>query len=444
MTGRMAEPPAFRPRRGWYSVPLRRPAAVTVFLSCLIGWVSVGQADDPVLGDVEKAIEIRIPLYGGTHYRPRDVARQYRDRFDTPLQIEDVSDEPRRLSAGEWAALQVAHLAGLIVVERREDELLLRFPRKPEVGDGRATSWLEALGVPVPDPWDGLGLAPAIADIDPKTRTVLLIHGMGSSTEAMGQFRTAFEQSSVQVLAFDYPRRCSIAVAGDRLSSELSALAQHHPKLRFTIVAHSMGGLVARYLLEDPTRNPGCVTGVVFLGTPHEGSELARFHISSDALRALLPRPRWWIVDQSGFTGARDLVPGSKALTAMNRRSRPEGVRYYVAAGTRGLWTEAQAADLVDEAQRIMDARRFPPEHRERLLRVLNSDELCSGRGDGAVSVRSAALPAAKTVRHFELNHLELLLRGGATRASAGEELLAWILAIVQENGGDGTGHPRR
>ncbi len=106
MTGRQAEPPAFRPRRRRYSLPPPRPVAVIVFLFCLIGWVSVGQADDAVRGDVGKAVEIRIPLYGGTHYRPRDLARQYRDRFDTPLEIDDVSDEPRRLTAGEWAAVR--------------------------------------------------------------------------------------------------------------------------------------------------------------------------------------------------------------------------------------------------------------------------------------------------------------------------------------------------
>lgn len=40
----------------------------------------------------------------------------------------------------------------------------------------------------------------------------------------------------------------------------------------FDVMAHSMGGLVSRYYIQD---NPGKVAGLVTLGTPHKGSPLA-------------------------------------------------------------------------------------------------------------------------------------------------------------------------
>lgn len=65
-----------------------------------------------------------------------------------PLQVRDASDTPQALTASEWAALQAAHLLGFINVEQRRDELLLRFSHKPDAGDDRAASLLEAFGVP--------------------------------------------------------------------------------------------------------------------------------------------------------------------------------------------------------------------------------------------------------------------------------------------------------
>jgi len=432
MTGQMAEHPTFRRRRGRYSVPLRRPAAVTVFLFCLVALLSVGGADGLVLGDAKKAVEIRTPLHGGTHYRPRALARQYRGRFGTALQIEEVSDEPRRLTAGEWAALQVAHLAGLIVVERRADELLLRFPHKPKEGDRRTVSWLEALGVPVPDPWDGLGLVPAIADIDPKSRTVLLIHGLESSTQAMGRFRAAFEQACVQVLSFDYPRRCSVAVAGDRLSSDLNALAQRHPDLRLAIVAHSMGGLVARYVLEAPARNPGCVTDVVFLGTPHQGSRLAdsrQVWEVMDGLVWLRERvgrvrgPRWLPV-QDGW--GEELAPGSPLLAELNRNTRPTVIHYHLAAGRRGLFTVAEHRQFSEEVESLLRRRRVAEGVRASIMAFISSPELVEGLGDGAVSVQSALLPGADTTQVFDRNHVELIRL--AENRPEDDALFLWII----------------
>jgi triacylglycerol lipase len=62
---------------------------------------------------------------------------------------------------------------------------------------------------------------------------------------------------------------------------------------QFSIIAHSMGGLVARRYLAD---HPGVVTGLVTLGTPHGGSPLAKdarwlgfFAHATDAIADLRP-----------------------------------------------------------------------------------------------------------------------------------------------------------
>jgi len=61
----------------------------------------------------------------------------------------------------------------------------------------------------------------------------------------------------------------------------------------FSIIAHSMGGLVARQYIY---KNPGTVTGLVTLGTPHQGSPLAEsfqwvghFLNAAEAIKDLKP-----------------------------------------------------------------------------------------------------------------------------------------------------------
>lgn len=70
------------------------------------------------------------------------------------------------------------------------------------------------------------------------------------------------------------------SVNGRELSAELEHLVEHWPVPieELTIVAHSMGGLLARsavhYAGKENSRWPGYLKNIVFLGTPHHGAPL--------------------------------------------------------------------------------------------------------------------------------------------------------------------------
>jgi len=92
----------------------------------------------------------------------------------------------------------------------------------------------------------------------------------------------AKEDHSAYVVAFDYVSRLqggpSILSIADHLEFEIDELLKRHPYRTLRIVAHSMGGLVAReYILRrQPRVHPQLkVTNVVLLATPNNGSELA-------------------------------------------------------------------------------------------------------------------------------------------------------------------------
>lgn len=102
----------------------------------------------------------------------------------------------------------------------------------------------------------------------------------------------AQENESVYVVAFDYAGRLqdgpSILSIADHLQFEIDELLKKHSYRTLRIVAHSMGGLVAReYILRRQTRaHPQLrITNLVLLGSPSNGSELAD-------LGRLIPRNR--------------------------------------------------------------------------------------------------------------------------------------------------------
>lgn len=83
----------------------------------------------------------------------------------------------------------------------------------------------------------------------------------------------------VQVFAYDWRR--SIVQLGALLAEEL----QHGPHREVMLVAHSMGGLVARAALRHPASQ--CVSKLIQIGTPNQGS-----YALLQALRGVYPTVR--------------------------------------------------------------------------------------------------------------------------------------------------------
>lgn len=80
------------------------------------------------------------------------------------------------------------------------------------------------------------------------------------------------------VVLFPYDFRQSVEVAAERLAAEvkvrLNELGERDQRRRVVVVAHSMGGLVARYWL-GPLEGWRCCRALVTLGTPHRGAPKA-------------------------------------------------------------------------------------------------------------------------------------------------------------------------
>ncbi|HEX4142431.1 MAG TPA: alpha/beta fold hydrolase [Pirellulales bacterium] len=359
----------------------------------------------------DEFVDIVVPLREGGYFSPRDVCQQCNDRLGTHFPLALVTDKPQKITDGARKAIALASAVGIIRARVDDEQLVLRF-RNPqddatrlrnreliEKYFGIAMDWPKNNGLHLPD------------GFDPMARTILLVHGLESDAGEFRRFRQACQRWAVQTLVFDYPNDGPIAWAGDRLSDDLKALGEKYPRLRVVIVAHSMGGLVSRYGLETPGKQPGCVTDLFTLGTPHAGSALSGAQPAVELFRESLKKNlvSWGTIQDGLGEAADDLRPGSEFLTTLNARPRPPaGVTYHVAAGTKSYVPHPVLAAAQKTATSLVRGK-----PRDEMLSVLGMPELQDGLGDGAVSVESALLPGVASRRTFELNHLQLILLPG-------------------------------
>jgi pimeloyl-ACP methyl ester carboxylesterase len=125
----------------------------------------------------------------------------------------------------------------------------------------------------------------------PTGRILVLIHGLcrsdlqwerdGHDHGAAIASDTAFEPSYTPVY-LHYNSGLHVSTNGRELARLVESLVRAWPVAveEIAILAHSMGGLIARsalhYAAESKRAWPGKVTKIVFLGTPHDGAPLER------------------------------------------------------------------------------------------------------------------------------------------------------------------------
>lgn len=129
-------------------------------------------------------------------------------------------------------------------------------------------------GAPIP----GLvvcGASAAELQLDPARPLVLFVPGRADSGERYAALSYHFEVEGKQTACFAYDHRDSLEDSATRLSEVLGALQERLPAGRITIIAHSLGGLVARRaLVADRERRlePGGFTyTLVTVATPFGG-----------------------------------------------------------------------------------------------------------------------------------------------------------------------------
>jgi len=224
-------------------------------------------------------------------------------------------------------------------------------------------------------------------------RAVVLIHGLDDPGKVWMNLAPALATEGHQVYQLLYPNDQPIHDSALYFANVLKGLRSRGIR-RIAIVAHSMGGLVSREMLTHPGINyQGQATddqapevyGLIMVGTPNQGVEIARFRILSEfreqISRTLLGQGHWlgWLVDGAG-EAKLDLLPESSFLKTLNGRPHPPDVALLTIAGiAAGLGQTATAPS--GEWISGQDSPRTRSQWAQALKRITR------GVGDGLVPV---------------------------------------------------------
>jgi len=268
---------------------------------------------------------------------------------------------------------------GLSAMSVAERGARLRAPRTPLAG--------VRFYLPAPnDEGEGEWVTPSNPEAI-SGRFVLLVHGLDEPGDIWDDLAPALHEAGHVAARFEYPNDQAIAPSADLFMNALRALGEAGTE-EIDVVAHSMGGLVARdALTRTQVDRAGWakIRTLVMVGTPHAGSAFAplrgvaelrdRFQRYAEG-DATLGESLDLASDGTG-EAAIDLAPGSVFLEDLNARPHPEGVRMVCVVGR---WAPAWADGVASEAL-----------------------------GDGVVAVESATLEGAEIIE-IRGNHRGMLL----------------------------------
>ncbi len=215
---------------------------------------------------------------------------------------------------------------------------------------------------------------------------------------------------------FEYASDRAIEESARLLAADLRRVACEQPERCIALVTHSMGGIVARAVVEDPELDPGNVSRLVMVAPPNHGSALADVGYearpavdSEEAEGHMAAAGRSALVALLGPAGEQ-LRTNSPFLRKLNSRPRNPQVRYTIILGTKAPFTTASfqvAQAAADEAEHRWRWTRWIGEAVK--SRFAAMEELQQGRGDGVVSVASGRLDGVEDVVLLPFHHNEPL-----------------------------------
>ncbi|MCJ8168309.1 alpha/beta fold hydrolase [Atopomonas sediminilitoris] len=159
---------------------------------------------------------------------------------------------------------------------------------------------------------------------DPKRVPVLLVHGINDSPRTWAALLPAIDRRQFQVVLYHYPSSWQISSNASLLAQAWQDAQLRLGFQRFHLLAHSMGGLLARDFVRQLSAQQASVMGLcqfISLSTPWAGHAAAQQGLEHSPVVA----PVW-----------RNLAPNSDFLQALWRFEWPQQVPHTLIASYAG------------------------------------------------------------------------------------------------------------
>lgn len=262
----------------------------------------------------------------------------------------------------------------------------------------------------------GLNPRPSYRPNDPGRPTVVVVHGINSTSDSFVHLAAALEADGFGVVAYDYPfDRDLDRTVGDFARDWAEFRKQHEDARPWSVVTHSMGALLVRAYVEGDDY-AGDVDHLFLIGPTNGGAAIARAQPILQLTRGLRAGGDRRAGALSGLqeglgAAAEDLAPGSEFLRRLNARPRRVGVRYHILAGSSGF--------LSAEDRARVETRLAVVSRSGGVLGGLTKlaaggaaaalDEMTEGTGDGCVAIASTRLEGVEDHAVIAANHVELI-----------------------------------
>jgi pimeloyl-ACP methyl ester carboxylesterase len=253
---------------------------------------------------------------------------------------------------------------------------------------------------------------------DSSRPTLCLVHGLNSSSGGFVHLIPQLEEAGYGIVIYDYPFNRPIAESCAGFARDWGAFRRQAREDRpWVIIAHSMGALLARSLVEDDRSWGADVSSLILIAPPNHGSHLSRIQTVYQLVNGLkaingknTAKAMLSLSDGLG-QAAQDLLPESAFLRTANARPRRREVVYHILAGDNGFLTR--------DARKQLDARVGLVTRNSGIFGELTRaatadlpqllDELTDGTGDGCVAVDRTRLEGVTDHVTVHANHAELI-----------------------------------
>lgn len=165
-----------------------------------------------------------------------------------------------------------------------------------------------------------------LEDYSPNKTPVLFVHGINGTPRDFAELVSRIDRNTYQPWLFYYPSGLEIPTIGDALLNMLNELRQERHFQDLHIVAHSMGGLVSRSLLNTCRLESECdfVRTFTSISSPFGGAQAAK----SGVEYAPVVMPVW-----------RSMSPEGPFLADLFSTPLPAGVEHHILFGFRNVAT---------------------------------------------------------------------------------------------------------